>query len=120
MLSKARQADTYRRMRKATRGKWAAHAPATNCLWLSYLADTLLARKRVPLDAATKRDLRAFRYAAWSYDCLLRAGDVHAAWKRIYNVYMICVLRGGMCMLLGKVCIMYLCECTSAWSKRCE
>ena len=64
MLCEARQADTYRRMRKATRGEWAAHAPATNCLWLSYLADTLLARKRVPLDAATKRDLRAFRCAA--------------------------------------------------------
>ncbi len=64
MSSMARQADTYRRMRKATRGEWAAHAPATNCLWLSYLADTLLARKRVPLDAATKRDLRAFRCAS--------------------------------------------------------
>jgi hypothetical protein len=48
-------------MRKATRGDWAAHAPATNCMWLAYLADTLLARKRVPLDAAAKRALRAFR-----------------------------------------------------------
>ncbi len=48
-------------MRKATRGDWAAHAPATNCMWLAYLADTLLARKRVALDAAAKRALRAFR-----------------------------------------------------------
>ena len=48
-------------MRKAARGEWAAHAPATNCLWLSYLADTLLSRKRVPADAAAKRDLRSFR-----------------------------------------------------------
>lgn len=53
-------------MRKATRGEWAAHAPATNCLWLSYLADTLLARKRVPADAAAKRDLRGFRCVAWA------------------------------------------------------
>ena len=53
-------------MRKATRGEWAAHAPATNCLWLSYLADTLLSRKRVPADAAAKRDLRGFRCVAWA------------------------------------------------------
>ncbi len=60
-VSQRGQADTYRRMRKATRGDWAAHAPATNCMWLAYLTDTLLARKRVPLDAAAKRALRALR-----------------------------------------------------------
>ena len=60
-------------MRKATRGEWAAHAPATNCLWLSYLADTLLARKRVPADAAAKRDLRGFRCVALAAEWL---GDV--------------------------------------------
>ena len=39
------QADTYRRMRKATRGQWAGFHPATNALWVAYLADTLLEKK---------------------------------------------------------------------------
>jgi serine/threonine-protein kinase haspin len=39
------QAETYRRARAATGGNWAAHAPATNALWLAYLAETALAHK---------------------------------------------------------------------------
>ncbi|KAK9822448.1 hypothetical protein WJX81_001130 [Elliptochloris bilobata] len=77
------QADTYRRMRKATRRDWAAHAPATNCLWLSYLADTMLSRKRVPADAAAKHDLRSFRKRALAYtSCLDLVQDplFHGLW----------------------------------------
>ena len=35
------QSDTYRRMRKATKGMWERHCPKTNALWLHYLADCL-------------------------------------------------------------------------------
>ena len=39
------QADTYRRMLKLTRGDWAAPSPATNTLWLHYMADIILTAK---------------------------------------------------------------------------
>ena len=39
------QAETYRRMKKATRGDWRHHAPATNVLWMHYLADICLTQK---------------------------------------------------------------------------
>ena len=55
------QADTYRRMKRATKGDWAGFHPATNCLWAHYLADTLLARKALPASAEQKRALRDFR-----------------------------------------------------------
>ena len=49
-------------MRKVTGGRWEAHQPATNALWLHYLADVLLNQKGVPLSGAQKRRLRDFRY----------------------------------------------------------
>ena len=58
------QADTYRRMRGATGGDWRAHAPATNALWLAYLADVLLTAKPYPRSAAHVRALRGFRRRA--------------------------------------------------------
>lgn len=33
------QAETYRRMKKATKNKWGAHVPATNVFWMQYLVD---------------------------------------------------------------------------------
>eukprot|EP00887_Chlorella_sp_A99_P001644 scaffold8.g1644.t1 len=39
------QAETYRRMKKATRGDWRRHAPTTNVLWTHYLADICLTHK---------------------------------------------------------------------------
>ena len=55
------QADTYRRMRKATKGRWDGFHPATNALWMHYLADTLLNLKAFPLDPSHKKQLRDFR-----------------------------------------------------------
>ena len=56
------QADTYRRMRKATKGRWEGFHAATNALWMHYLADTLLSLKAFPMDAGQKRQLRTFRW----------------------------------------------------------
>jgi serine/threonine-protein kinase haspin len=60
------QAETYRRMRRAVRGDWAAHAPATNALWLHYLADVFVAAKAPPPGAGPDegRALRGFRRRA--------------------------------------------------------
>jgi len=60
------QAETYRRMRRAVRGDWAAHAPATNALWLHYLADVLVSAKAPPPGAGPDegRALRGFRRRA--------------------------------------------------------
>jgi hypothetical protein len=55
------QADTYRRMRKATKGDWAGFHPATNCLWVHYVADTLLSLKAFPSNPDQKKQLRGFR-----------------------------------------------------------
>ena len=53
-------------MKRATKGKWAGFHPATNCLWLHYLADTLLTQKAFPMSPAQKKALRDFRC------CLMR------------------------------------------------
>ena len=58
----ALQADTYRRMRKVTKGRWEGFHPATNALWMHYLADTLINLKALPLDPSQKRQLCDFRY----------------------------------------------------------
>lgn len=61
------QSDTYRRMKKATRGKWERHCPKTNTLWLHYLADCLLNEKQFPVTAAQRHDLKGFRKRALGY-----------------------------------------------------
>jgi Haspin like kinase domain len=58
------QADTYRRMKKATRGDWGGHHPQTNCLWMHYLAEVMLGLKDFPATPAEKRELRSFRCGA--------------------------------------------------------
>ncbi|BDA51282.1 probable serine/threonine-protein kinase haspin at C-terminar half [Coccomyxa sp. Obi] len=55
------QAETYRRMKRATRGDWAGFHPATNCMWVHYLADTLLKQKKLPATRAQKDALQDFR-----------------------------------------------------------
>jgi hypothetical protein len=55
------QADTYRRMKKATRNRWQGHCPTTNCLWMHYLADVILNLKQFPMTAKQKKGLRDFR-----------------------------------------------------------
>ncbi len=35
-------------MRKLTKDDWAGHHPATNALWMHYLADNLLTDKNIP------------------------------------------------------------------------
>ena len=55
------QADTYRRMRKAVKRQWATYCPATNALWLHYLADMLLTVKACPCGSSQTRALRDFR-----------------------------------------------------------
>lgn len=54
------QAETYRRMRKATKGDWRGHAPATNTLWLHYLADIMLTHK-LPDTGCTSDERLALR-----------------------------------------------------------
>ena len=55
------QAETYRRMRKATSGDWQSHHPSTNTLWMHYLADLVMSQKQVPATTDEKRQLRNFR-----------------------------------------------------------
>ena len=76
------QADTYRRMRKATKGRWEGFHPATNALWMHYLADTLLNLKAFPLDASQKRQLRDFRYMP----CHLTASQLPHIASRHYAI----------------------------------
>ncbi|GLC76657.1 hypothetical protein PLESTF_001813900 [Pleodorina starrii] len=68
------QFDTYRWMRSLVDNDWSSQCPATNCLWLSYLAEVLSKRfassgagKGVRLSAAHKRQLRGFRERALAY-----------------------------------------------------
>ncbi len=56
------QADTYRRMRTATKGDWSRCCPKTNALWLHYLADIMLQEKRFAMQAGEQKLLRGFRY----------------------------------------------------------
>lgn len=39
------QAETYRRMMKATRGEWKSYCPFTNVLWIRYLVEIVLLHK---------------------------------------------------------------------------
>lgn len=55
------QAETYRRMKRATKGEWAGFHPVTNCMWVHYLADTLLKHKKLPATRAQKDALQDFR-----------------------------------------------------------
>ena len=50
-------------MRKLVGDDWASHVPATNCLWLSYLAEVLAQATTVALTTGHKRALRDFRWA---------------------------------------------------------
>lgn len=52
-------------MKKATRNKWDQHTPATNCLWMHYLADICLAHKLPPgCSSSDRHELRNFRKRA--------------------------------------------------------
>lgn len=75
------QADTYRRMKKATGGDWAGFHPATNCLWLHYLADTLLQLKALPATADQKKALRGFRWH-FSVICMRSGTEDIEKWQR--------------------------------------
>lgn len=60
------QFDVYRLMKKATRNDWEQFEPHTNALWLHYLADKMLKRKKYPnkdkdMEAKLKRFLRQAR-----------------------------------------------------------
>lgn len=55
------QFDTYRWMRKLVDDKWASACPATNCLWMAYLAEIMAAEKSKAFTTTQKRQLREFR-----------------------------------------------------------
>ena len=74
------QADTYRRMRKATRGDWQEHRPKTNALWVHYMADILLNQKQWGGTAAELRRLKRFRRAALGY-----ASAAEAVWDELFE-----------------------------------
>jgi len=56
-------------MLKATGGEWAAPCPATNTLWLHYMADIVLTAKapQAGWSGGEKRALRDFRRRAVGY-----------------------------------------------------
>jgi serine/threonine-protein kinase haspin len=74
------QADTYRRMRQATRGDWQEHRPKTNALWLHYLADILLNQKQWGGTMDELRRLKRFRRAAMGY-----ASAAEAVWDELFE-----------------------------------
>ena len=61
------QSETYRRMKRVTKGKWNKYCPKTNALWLHYLADTVLEQKDFNVTAEDKQRLVAFRKRALDY-----------------------------------------------------
>ena len=61
------QSETYRRMKKATKGKWDAYEPKTNALWLHYLADTVLEQKHYSVTTEQKKSISDFRKRALTY-----------------------------------------------------
>ena len=61
------QSETYRRMKRATKGKWNKFTPKTNALWVHYLADTLLEQKDFNVTAEQKKELTDFRARALDY-----------------------------------------------------
>ena len=76
------QAETYRRMNKATRGAWASFAPRTNVWWIYYLATMIIDHK---IDAFTctsqqKHDLKSFRKSIMKYE---NASDV--VWDEFFK-----------------------------------
>ena len=56
-------------MRKLTKDDWSGSYLATTCVWLAYLADTLLTKKALALSSGEKRQLQAFRRRAAGYTC---------------------------------------------------
>lgn len=61
------QAETYRRMQKATKNDWQRYTPVTNSLWLRYLSEIILAHKMPAGSSSSDRVLlRNFRKAAIS------------------------------------------------------
>lgn len=59
------QAETYRKMQKATKNEWQNYTPITNAFWMRYLADITLANK-LPAGCSDENrlSLRNFRKAA--------------------------------------------------------
>ena len=73
------QSETYRRMRKATKGRWERRCPKTNALWLHYLADCLLTDKRYPATNAQKSEIKAFKKRTMGY-----ASASEALWDELF------------------------------------
>lgn len=69
------QAETYRSMKKMTRGDWKAHAPKTNVAWLYYLCDICLLHKLKDcgVTANERKSLKEFNKRLLSYKS---AGEV--------------------------------------------
>ena len=74
------QADTYRRMKKATRGDWQEHRPKTNSLWVHYLADILLHQKQWGATPDELQRLKRFRRATLGY-----ASAAEAVWDELFE-----------------------------------
>eukprot|EP00899_Mesostigma_viride_P026468 jgi/Mesvir1/7005/Mv09140-RA.3 len=61
------QAETYRHMKKLTKGDWSGRFPKTNCLWMHYLADIVLTQKKFMCTPDEMRSLRIFRKSILQY-----------------------------------------------------
>ena len=75
------QAETYRRMQRATQDEWHGYAPVTNALWLRYLADIILDQK-VPsvVSSEDRQQLKEFRKTASSAN---KAGEL--VWDQLFS-----------------------------------
>ncbi|CEF98084.1 Domain of unknown function DUF3635 [Ostreococcus tauri] len=62
------QSETYRRMKRVTKGKWSTYNPKTNALWIHYLTDVILEQKDFPISVEEKHELVAFRKRALEYE----------------------------------------------------
>lgn len=90
------QAGIYRQMKAVTGGRWEEHQPATNALWLHYLADVLLSQKGVPLSSAQKRRLRDFRCTRSSWPHARLAALGYSSCSRTLQVFASCFIVSRM------------------------
>lgn len=62
----AMQCETYRRMNRITKGRWAEHFPQTNSMWIRYLTEVVMKMKQFPVSREDKQKFHSFGWAILS------------------------------------------------------